>query len=82
MVTREGREGQVSEEPVTTAAVSAFGIFRGRRKGHAVKNLAGALPAEAVRCTLIGRLGSQNGNSELDVQAKRPNYRGVLRVDS
>src|SRR5207245_3230641 len=61
-----------------TRRSSDLGIFRGRRKGHAVKNLAGALPAEAVRCTLIGRLGSQNGNSELDVQAKRPHYRGVL----
>ena len=54
--TREGGEGEVSEEPVATAAVPAPGIFRNRRKGYAVKNVAGALHTGTVEHTLsLGR---------------------------
>ena len=38
--------------PVKTRQFSALGFFRNRRKVSAVKNLAGALHADRVRCTL------------------------------
>jgi hypothetical protein len=34
--------------------LSALGFFRNRRTGRAVKNLAGALNADRVGCTLSG----------------------------
>jgi len=41
----------------------ALGFSRPRRKGAALKNLAGALHPEAVRCILTSCPGSENGNS-------------------
>jgi len=54
--TREAAKGKVSEGWVGEASVLGFEIFPPRRKGAALKNLAGALHPETVRYTLsVGR---------------------------
>src|ERR1700732_2143651 len=48
----ETGEGKVSEKCVGNATVFDLAFFRNRRKGSAAKNLAGALHADRVGCTL------------------------------